>query len=88
MHNIFCGAKEIPSFQNQSHGITLARLKFQYGKEVKFAGYVVNSKGYKPDLSKLDAICDFTAPDSLTDLRSFFGLVNQIATFSPDLKQR
>ena len=47
---------------------------------------LVNLKGYKLDLSKLDAICDFLAPDSLTNLHSFIGLVNQIATFSPDLK--
>ena len=53
---------------------------------MKFAAYVVNSKGYKPDPLKLDAIPEFPAPDSLTNLCSFFGLVNQKAAFSPDLK--
>ena len=37
----------------QVNGITLSKSKFQYGEEVKFAGYVVNSTGYKPDPSKM-----------------------------------
>ena len=65
----------------QINGITLSKSKFQYGEEVKFAGYVVNSTGYKPDPSKLAAIRDFPAPTNLTNLRSFYGLVNQIAAF-------
>ena len=71
----------------QSHGITLAKSKFQYGPEVKFAGYLVNATGSKPDPSKLAAIRDFPAPKDLTNLRSFFGLTNQFAAFNPYLKQ-
>ena len=70
----------------QTHGITLSKSKFQYGEEVRFSGYIVNAKGYKPDPAKLTAIRDFPAPTNLTNMRSFFGLTNQIAAFSPDLK--
>ena len=70
----------------QAHGITLSQSKFQYGSKVKFAGYIVDETGYRPDPSKLAAIGDFPVPKDLTNLRSFFGLVNQMAAFSPDLK--
>ena len=70
----------------QASGISLSKSKFQYGEEVKFSGFIVNSNGYKPDPSKLAAIANFPVPKNLTDMRSFYGLTNQIAAFSPDLK--
>ena len=70
----------------QSHGITLSKSKFQYGSEVKFAGFIVNSTGCKPDPSKVASIRDFPAPKDLTNLRSWFGLINQFAAFGPDIK--
>ena len=40
--------------------------------------------GYTVDQRKLRAISEFPVPQNLTDLRSFMGLVNQLASFSPD----
>ena len=37
-------------------GITLSREKYQFGDEVKFAGYVINPEDTKPDPNKIAAI--------------------------------
>ena len=67
-------------------GITLAKSKFQYGNSVKFAGFIVNETGWKPDPEKVAAIKDFPVPKDITNLKSFMGLANQFASFAPDLK--
>ena len=67
-------------------GITLSKEKYQFGEEVKFAGYIINSEGTKPDPEHVAAIREFAEPKNLTDLRSFMGLANQFTSFAPDLK--
>ena len=67
--------------------ITLAEKKFQFCNEVKFAGFILNEAGSRPDPDKLAAIRDFPAPKDRTDLRSWMGLLNQFSTYAPDLKQ-
>lgn len=52
---------------------------------MKFAGFIVSSDGIKPDPAKMMAIQKFPSPKSLTDLRSFVGLANQLGAFVPDL---
>jgi len=49
-------------------------------KEVTFAGFTLSEQGYKVDHSIVDAISQFPSPTSRTDLRSFFGLVNQLSS--------
>ena len=68
-----------------SHGITLnpAKVTFAAGT-LDFCGYVIRPDGYTADQRKLRAIADFPAPENLTDLRSFMGLVNQLGAFSAD----
>ena len=66
---------------------TLSDKKFQYGNEVKFAGFILNKSGSSPDPDKLAAIRDFPAPKDRTDLRSWMGLLNQFSAYAPDLKQ-
>ena len=66
-------------------GITLNPEKFQFCKqEVKFAGYRVTKDGIKADPEKVKAIAEFPKPTNITDLRSFLGLVEQLAPFSKD----
>ena len=68
-----------------SHGITLnpAKVTFAAGT-LDFCGYVISPDGYTADQRKVRAIADFPAPENLTDLRSFMGLVNQLGAFSTD----
>ena len=71
----------------RSAGITLSQKKFAFAQEeVEFAGYIVSKAGVKADPKKLAAIKDFPQPTNLTELRSFLGLVEQLADFSKDIR--
>ena len=45
-------------------GITLSKAKYQFGKKVKFAGYILTNEGVSPDPEKVAAIKDFPTPKS------------------------
>lgn len=63
--------------------ITLNPKKFKFGqKEVDFVGYKVGTSGVTADPKKIEAIKKFPQPTSVTELRSFLGLVNQLGEFS------
>lgn len=65
------------------HGITLSPKKFVFGKrEVSYVGFKISADGIQPDPAKLAAIREFPKPKNVTDLRSFFGLANQLGSFS------
>ena len=60
--------------------ITLNPTKWAYAQaQVTFAGFVLSADGYKVDSSITDAISRFPTPSNRTNLRSFFGLVNQLS---------
>ncbi|XP_076067753.1 uncharacterized protein LOC143040556 [Oratosquilla oratoria] len=66
------------------HGITLNKEKFTVaGSSVSFCGYRLSADGISADEDKVRAIRDFPTPTNLTYLRSFIGLVNQLADFTP-----
>ena len=63
-------------------GIVLNPEKFQFcQREVDFAGFRISSGLVQPLPKYLDAIRDFPRPVSITDIRSWFGLVNQVAAY-------
>lgn len=66
-------------------GIRLSLDKLAVGQTMKFAGFVVSPDGVRPDPSKMSSIRNFPKPKNLTELRSFLGLANQLASFLPDL---
>ena len=59
--------------------MNLEKCKFNQ-TEVTFARFILSSQGYRVDHSITDAILQFPIPTNQTDLRSFFGLVNQISS--------
>ena len=70
----------------REHGISLSREKFQFATgKVKFVGYIVGTEGIAADPEKVEAITKFPEPKNITDLRSFFGIVNQLGGFSSDI---
>ena len=69
----------------RQNGITLSRKKLQAGRRVMFAGYVVSDKGVEADPAKLSAIRNFPTPKSQKELRSFWGLAQQLAVFTPEV---
>ena len=61
------------------HGITLNPEKFRFAKdEVEFAGFEITKDTVRPCKKYIRAIADFPTPQSLTDVRSWFGLVNKV----------
>ncbi|CAG2216565.1 unnamed protein product [Mytilus edulis] len=62
------------------HGITLNPAKFIFGQDiVEFAGFEVTSNTVRPCMKYLKAILDFPTPRNITDVRSWFGLDNQVS---------
>ena len=65
------------------NGIILSPNKFQFAShEIDFAGFCVTDTGVKPLPKYLDAIKNFPRPTNISDVRSWFGLVNQVAHYA------
>ena len=65
--------------------VTISRKKFEIGASIEFAGHIVSDKGIRPDDEKYKAVTDFPRPTSVSTLRSFLGLAQQLGSFIPDL---
>ncbi|KAK3877234.1 hypothetical protein Pcinc_018034 [Petrolisthes cinctipes] len=62
------------------NGITLNRSKFSFAKTtVEFAGFEITPTSVHPCPHNLEAIQNFPTPHNNTDIRSWFGLVNQVS---------
>ena len=46
---------------------------------------MLSTEGVAVDPDKVRAIAEFATPANITDLRSFMGLVNKLAEFSPEI---
>jgi transposase InsO family protein len=65
---------------------TIKLSKCYFGKsEAQYLGHIVSRDGVKPDPSKIAAVENFSVPQTLTDVRSFLGIVNYYHRFVPDL---
>ena len=62
------------------NGVVLNPKKFQFAEEnVDFVGFTVTSSGVQPTKDFLASILNFPTPANLTDVRSWFGAVNQVS---------
>ena len=62
------------------HGITLNPDKFVFAKQtVEFAGFEISNSKVRPSPKIFEAISSFPEPKTITDLRSWYGLINQVA---------
>jgi len=62
------------------NGITQNPRKFNFGQDtVEFAGFEITRDSVRPCKKYLQAILDFPTPRNITDIRSWFGLVNQVS---------
>ena len=53
--------------------------KFQFGEDViEFAGFEITMNSIRPCKTFLLAIQEFPVPQTLTNIRSWFGLINQV----------
>ena len=66
-----------------SSGVVLNPEKFQFAqREVDFAGCRITEERIDPLPKFFNAIKDFPTPTNATDIKSWFGLVNQVATYA------
>ena len=66
--------------------ITLNEKKFCCAEnEVSYCGFNLSSDGKQVDPGKITAITDFPTPTNIKELRSFMGLVQQLADFSSEI---
>ena len=69
-------------------GITVNAEKCMFGKEsVRFLGHIVDKNGIRADPDKTSAILQMEAPKTVTELRRFMGMTNQLGKFSPTLAE-
>ena len=62
------------------NGIILNPDKFVFGADVvEFAGFEITASNVRPSNTYLQAIKNFPTPSNITDIRSWFGLVNQVS---------
>ena len=62
------------------NGITLNPEKFIFAQEnVEFAGFEISPTTVRPCPKLFDAIKNFPTPSNITDMRSWYGLVNQVS---------
>ena len=52
---------------------------------VKFLGHLLDQNAISADLNKIEAVLHMDTPQSVTDLRRFLGMVNQLGKFSSHL---
>jgi hypothetical protein len=65
------------------NGITLNPEKFSFAQDtVEFAGFEITPDEVRPCNRYVDAIKQFPTPLNITDIRSWFGLVNQVSYYT------
>ena len=55
--------------------------------EISYFGKVLSEHGLKPDPSKIAAIKDMPPPENRSELETWFGMVNYLSRFAPNLAE-
>lgn len=62
------------------NGIIFNPKKFHFGHDdIEFAGFELTTDGFSPTKERLQSIQNFTVPGNLTDVRAWFGLIEQVS---------
>ena len=68
------------------HQVSINARKMQFAQpSAKFGGFILDGDGFRPDPELVRAIAEFPVPLNITDLRSFFGLCQQVGHFSDQI---
>ena len=72
-----------------NYGLTINLKKCKFGgKEIKFLGHIITSKGVLPAPQKIEAIHNFEQPKSVKSLRCFTGVAQFYAPSIPNLSRK
>ena len=73
----------------EKNGVTLNAEKCQFDKtKIRYLGYIVDADGIQPDEEKIRAIKEYPAPNDITQLRRFLGMVNHLGKFLENLADK
>lgn len=69
-------------------GITLNSEKCEFSKDqITFVGHLIDKNGIQPDPTKVPAVKIYEAPQNVTKVRLFMGMVNQLGRFTANLAE-
>ncbi|XP_028164488.1 uncharacterized protein K02A2.6-like isoform X2 [Ostrinia furnacalis] len=70
----------------KENGLKIKKQKCEFfSHQVKYLGYVIDRDGVRVDPSKLEPIIQMTAPTTVSELKSFLGMVNFYGKFIKNL---
>ena len=70
-------------------GLRLKREKCKIKEsQLRYIGHILTAEGLKPDPEKIAAVKQMPIPQNKKDLRRFFGMINYLSKFIPDLAQK
>ena len=59
--------------------------KMCFKSDIEWLGFKISADGVRPLVGKADAIKNLPIPKNISELRSFFGSINQYVKFVPNL---
>ena len=72
----------------QKAGVTLNKDKCEFNRNrLTFLGHVLDGEGVSVDPQKTSAISKMEQPKTVTELRRFLGMVNQLGKFTPNIAE-
>ena len=83
-HNILVD-KVISRLDEEGFALKLSKCDFSMN-QLSWLGYDIDSEGYKPKRSKIEAVLALEPPRTLKQLRSFMGILNHLQRFLPNIQ--
>jgi len=77
-------AMVLQRLRNAKLKLKISKCKFLYSR-IEILGFVIDQKGVSPDPQKVEAIVIMPPPKTVTQMRSFLGMVNFYRKFIPQL---
>ena len=67
--------------------VRLNAAKFQFGKQIRFGGLILNKLGAVPDEHRMDCVKRYPRPTTKKQVTQFLGVATSLASFSSTLLQ-
>ena len=83
-HNILVD-KVISLLDKEGFALKFSKCEF-FLNQLSWLGYDIDSEGYRPKRSKIEAVLALEPPRTLKQLRSFMGILNHLQRFLPNLQ--
>ena len=83
-HNILVD-KVITRLDEEGFALKLSKCDFSLN-QLSWLGYDIDSEGYRPKRSKIEAVLALEPQRTLKQLRSFMGILNHLQRFLPNLQ--